>query len=324
VAGPRQRCRVAWRRFLRATGTVLAATLVLGATYLATLAVLTPDVEPLARGSPETTSFMRLRAAQRGEADVDRGAWIDIDEVSPYLICAVVKAEDRGYFRHDGFEWGEIRRAAWLNLRGASRMGASTITQQLARNLYLSPDRSIHRKLREAFITRRLEEALDKKRILELYLNAVEWGDGIWGVRRAARHYFGRSPAELDPFAAAFLAGLLPAPRRPFEGANRDRALGVQRRVLDQLYFSGLLDARQRDDAQARVSTLGRLVARGRPLPTALATATRRSAVRPALAPTVERVLVDECGLALELERARARQRRPGTHVDAVTSLTPS
>jgi membrane peptidoglycan carboxypeptidase len=135
------------------------------------------------------------------------------------LVCAIVKAEDRGFFRHSGFEWGQLRKALWGRVTGGSGVGGSTITQQLARNLYLSPARTLHRKVPETLIARRLESSTSG--ILELYLNVVEWGDGVWGVTRAARAYFGRSPAELGPFEAAFRAML---DRSSSRGCSRTNA----------------------------------------------------------------------------------------------------
>jgi monofunctional biosynthetic peptidoglycan transglycosylase len=277
--------------------------------YLGVLFALTPDVSQLRDEHPTQTSFMRVRAAERTRTAAGRLAWIDLDQVSPYLVCAIIKAEDRGFFRHAGFEWGQLRKALWGRVTGGSDIGGSTITQQLARNLYLSPARTLHRKLREALITRRLESSLDKRRILELYLNVVEWGDGLWGVAQAARAYFGRSPAELGIFEAAFLASLLPAPRALLHGKDLDRAVTEERRVLHQLVVSGLIDPAAFSDARARVALLASSVSRGEPLAQALQAATTpASRARPLELSTV---LANECGFAHELTAA-ARARRLG------------
>ncbi|HEX8108493.1 MAG TPA: biosynthetic peptidoglycan transglycosylase [Kofleriaceae bacterium] len=275
--------------------------------YLGVLFALTPNVSHLRDAPPTQTSFMRVRAAERTRAAADRVEWIDLGQVSPYLVCAIIKAEDRGFFRHSGFEWGQLRKALWGHVTGGSGIGGSTITQQLARNLYLSPARTLHRKLREALITRRLESSLDKRRILELYLNVVEWGDGVWGVTQAARAYFGRSPAELGLFEAVFLASLLPAPRAGLHGRDIDRAATEERRVLHQLVVSGLIDPAAFSDARARVALLVSSLSRGEPLAQALqAAATPAIRARPL---ELSEVLANECGLAHELT-AGARARR--------------
>ncbi|HEY5932984.1 MAG TPA: biosynthetic peptidoglycan transglycosylase [Kofleriaceae bacterium] len=258
---------------------LLAAGLIVVA-LVAYVVVRTPDVDHLRTTNPTQTSYMRLRGDQQSPAD-----HVALSEVSPYLVCAVVKAEDRGFFRHAGFEWGQVRKAVSGYLVGYAKIGGSTITQQLARNLFLGPERSIHRKLREGLITRRLERALDKRRILELYLNAVEWGDGVWGAKQAARRYFDKLPAELGPLEAVFLASLLPAPRAALAGKNLARARGVQRRVLHQLLVSQLID-RQTFDA-------GRSWSPGQPMPAG----TREL--------ELDSVLASECGLADELAATR-------------------
>ncbi|HET6584980.1 MAG TPA: biosynthetic peptidoglycan transglycosylase [Nannocystaceae bacterium] len=274
---------------------------------LGVLFALTPNVSHLRDAQPTQTSFMRVRAAERTRAGADRVEWIDLGQVSPYLVCAIIKAEDRGFFRHSGFEWAQLRKALWGHVTGGSGIGGSTITQQLARNLYLSPARTLHRKLREALITRRLESSLDKRRILELYLNVVEWGDGVWGVAQAARAYFGRSPAELGLFEAAFLASLLPAPRARLRGTNLDRAVTEQRRVLHQLVVSGLVDRAAFSDARARVALLVSSLSRGEPLAQAVQAATTPATrARPL---ELAEVLANECGFVHELTAAtRARR----------------
>ena len=259
-----------WLRRLVAAGALLG---LIVAGYVVALVVMTPDVDYLRTTNPAQTSYMRLRGEPRADP-------VELTEISPYLVCAVVKAEDRGFFRHDGFEWGQVRKAVSGYLVGYSRIGGSTITQQLARNLFLGPERSIHRKLREGLIARRLERALDKRRILELYLNAVEWGDGVWGAKQAARAYFGKHPSELGPLEATVLASLLPAPRAALQGTNLARARRVQRRVLHELLASGLID---RETFEA-----GRSWSPGQPMP-----ATRRRLELGA-------VLASGCGLADE------------------------
>jgi monofunctional biosynthetic peptidoglycan transglycosylase len=171
-----------------------------------------PRVGYLADDDPATTSFIEIR--RRAAADAGRPwkleqRWVPLGKISPYLRAAVVYSEDIHFWTHDGVDWSAIEAAAES---GGSR-GGSTITQQVAKNLYLSPSRSLVRKLRELLITYRLEDALDKHRILELYLNIAEWGDGVFGAEAAARHWFHRSAAALTPAQAARLAVALPNPR---------------------------------------------------------------------------------------------------------------
>jgi monofunctional biosynthetic peptidoglycan transglycosylase len=140
--------------------------------------------------------------------------WVDYSRISPHLTRAVIVTEDAAFWDHDGLDFDEIRASIEVNwTRGEVTRGASTITQQLAKNLYLSPSRNPWRKVRELLITRRLEAELSKRRILELYLNLIEWGDGIWGAEAAARAHFGVSAASLTPAQAALLAGAIINPR---------------------------------------------------------------------------------------------------------------
>jgi len=175
-----------------------------------------PPVWRLATENPVQTSFMEYRAKQwaaKGEDKAIKQTWKNLGQISRYLQKAVLLAEDGIFWTHDGFDRDRLR-LAWEANRAAGRviMGSSTITQQLAKNLYFQPDKSIVRKLREALITWRLEQHLEKERILELYLNVAEWGDGIFGAEAAARHYFGVSAARLTRQQAATLAVMLPSP----------------------------------------------------------------------------------------------------------------
>jgi monofunctional biosynthetic peptidoglycan transglycosylase len=183
-------------------------------TWLATL----PDVSTLARHNPTSTALMEHRlattAGQKGPAS-RQWIWVPLARISSHLQRAVVAAEDASFFMHEGFDWEGIRDAALENLEaGEMKRGGSTITQQLAKNLYLSSERSLLRKAREALITRSLEHHLTKARILELYLNVAEWGRGVYGAEAAARHHFGKSAGDLTQDEAAWLAAMLPSPRR--------------------------------------------------------------------------------------------------------------
>jgi monofunctional biosynthetic peptidoglycan transglycosylase len=140
--------------------------------------------------------------------------WVPYNRISPHLKRAVLVAEDAGYWGHEGIDLAEIKKALEADWeRGLLMRGASTITQQLAKNLYLSPSRNPFRKLTELLITRRLEHELSKTRIFELYLNNIEWGDGIWGAEAAARTYFGIGASAVGPDQAALMAGAIVNPR---------------------------------------------------------------------------------------------------------------
>jgi len=177
-----------------------------------------PDVSNLRTTNPPVTALMEARQAQaeaQGHSAKRHWVWVPLSRIAPSLRQAVVGAEDAAFFTHEGFDWEGIKEAAKYNLEaGELKRGGSTITQQLAKNLYLSSERSLFRKAREALITRALEEHLTKERILELYLNVAEWGQGVYGAEAAARHHFKKSARDLTPDEAAWLAAILPSPRR--------------------------------------------------------------------------------------------------------------
>ena len=166
---------------------------------------------------PELTAFMaqdleRLRA-NNPRARI-KHTWVDYRQITPDLKRALIAAEDARFLEHEGFDWDGIQDAFEKNLRkGRIVAGGSTISQQLAKNLFLSRDRSYLRKAQEALITLMIEAAMDKQRILEIYLNVIEWGDGIYGAEAAANYYFGKGAAELDDWEAAQLAAMVPRPR---------------------------------------------------------------------------------------------------------------
>ena len=179
---------------MRRAGRALAAIAAFGFGYIAFVYLTLPDVRELRTRNPQSTAFMELRARRPGRRAHPKRAhrWVPYSRISPHLKRAVLVAEDAGFWGHEGIDLDEIRKSLETDWeRGSLTRGASTITQQLAKNLYLSPSRNPLRKLSELFITRRLEHELSKTRIFELYLNAIEWGDGIWGAEAAARTYFG-------------------------------------------------------------------------------------------------------------------------------------
>lgn len=196
-----------------------------------------PDVRPLKVRPPATTAYIELRKKQAAAAGrkLDlRWTWVPAASISEDLKRAVVTAEDDEFWRHDGVDWAAIR-AAYERNRQAGRLaaGGSTITMQLARNLYLSPSKNPLRKAKEMLIARRLERELGKRRVLELYLNVVEWGKGVFGCEAAARAYFGKSCADLGMDEAVAMAVVLPNPRRwnpakrgPYVERNSARIMG--------------------------------------------------------------------------------------------------
>ena len=180
--------------------------------------IVMPDVSALRTTNPKVTALMEARQAQaeaKGRTAERHWVWVPLSQISPHLRQAVVTAEDASFFTHEGFDWEGIKDAALYNLEaGEFKRGGSTITQQLAKNLYLSPERSLLRKARESLIARSLEQHLTKERILELYLNVAEWGQGVYGAEAASRHHFKKSSLALTAEEAAWLAAILPSPRR--------------------------------------------------------------------------------------------------------------
>jgi monofunctional biosynthetic peptidoglycan transglycosylase len=220
------------RRVLAGTGA--AAFGVMSYAYL-TL----PDVRRLATTNPTTTAFMELR--EREAADAGRRVkrvqqWVPYSRISINLRRAVLAAEDSAFFDHEGIDLAEIKKSIQTSIeKGSSLRGASTITQQLAKNLYLSPSRDPLRKLRELMITWRLETALPKARIFEIYLNVIEWGDLIWGAEAASRTYFGVPASALSREQAALLAGAIINPRLYSPAHPRGRLLRRQQIILARM-----------------------------------------------------------------------------------------
>jgi monofunctional biosynthetic peptidoglycan transglycosylase len=198
-----------------------------------------PSVRRLAVERPATTAFIdQYRAHQRAAGRSDRVAWVwtPYPAVSPALKRAVIVAEDVGFFSHRGFALDEMQNALEDALRDRELpRGASTITQQLAKNLWLSKSRTPGRKAKEALLTWQLEHALSKRRILELYLNVAEFGPGLYGVGAASQRYFGKAPAEADEHEAAQLAAALPNPASWHPGvaspAYQRRVATIERRM---------------------------------------------------------------------------------------------
>jgi len=185
-----------------------------------------PNVAYLKKHNPGKTAFMEYREEtwqQKKLKKKIKKIWVPISEVSPYVMKAVIIAEDSKFWSHEGFDFEAIQKALEKDIKESKiQAGGSTISQQLAKNLYLSPDKDPIRKLKEAILTWRIENQLSKRRILELYVNVVEWGDGVFGIEEAAQKHYGKSAAQLNAREAAKLAVVLPNPRRyKPEGTSR-------------------------------------------------------------------------------------------------------
>jgi monofunctional biosynthetic peptidoglycan transglycosylase len=203
-----------FRKILLLTVYVIIATLV--TTFVQVLLLRWHD--------PKTTAWMRMRVREAKAQGKDlqiHHTWIPLKAISPPMKAAVVAAEDDGFYQHHGFDWDAMRKAHELNEKKERiKRGGSTITQQLAKNLYLSPSRSYWRKGREAVITAFMELLLPKDRILELYLNSIEFGPGVFGIEEAARHYFNISARQLSLYQCCQLAAIIPSPLRYRTGGS--------------------------------------------------------------------------------------------------------
>lgn len=206
-------------KFLKFTLIILA----LGAVDIGRYFVY-PGVDALKETNPIPTAFMEFRKEQW--ADENRNikmnhTWVKIGNISPNIIKAVLIAEDDGFYNHDGFDIKGMENAIERSIKKGTLAGGSTISQQLSKNLYLSPSKNPIRKIKEAIITYRIEKTLSKRRILEIYLNIAEWGDGIFGIEAAARHHYHKSAKNLTALEASRLASVLPNPIRYDPNGNQ-------------------------------------------------------------------------------------------------------
>ena len=196
-----------------------------------------PDVSGLRKKNPRATALMELREEEyrkRGVIVRRDQIWVPYDSVSEHLKRAILVSEDASFFTHNGVDFFELKEAFKKDWeKGAFRRGASTITMQLARNLYLSPSKDPLRKLREIIIAFQLERTLSKRRIFEIYLNVVEWGRSIYGAEAASRAYFKKSASDLSRDEAAFLSAMIPSPLNIFNPLkNRKRVVRRQKVIL--------------------------------------------------------------------------------------------
>ncbi|MHC1699786.1 MAG: monofunctional biosynthetic peptidoglycan transglycosylase [Humidesulfovibrio sp.] len=196
----------------------LVAAALFGAVAFVAAYFVYPDVGQYATKNPDKTAFMLWREeqwAEKGQKKRITKRWVPIGQVAPAMLKAVLIGEDDKFYQHEGFDFEALEQALEKNMKaGRFKAGASTISQQLTKNLFLSPEKSLTRKFKEAILTWRLERALTKRRILELYLNVAEWGDGVFGIEAAARHYFKKPASALSGMEAARLAAVLPNPIR--------------------------------------------------------------------------------------------------------------
>jgi monofunctional glycosyltransferase len=214
-----------------------------------------PRVGRLRESNPETTAMIETRmqeARERGEQPKRVQQWVPLERISVNLQRAVLAGEDSNFATHNGFDYEAIQKAwdqaqrdaakeakqqgedesGWIPAMPSFKRGASTVSQQLAKNLYLTTERSFVRKAREAAITYFMEKNLSKRRILEIYLNVIEWGDGIYGAEAAARTYFRKSAADLTADEAAFLSAIIPNPRTEFNPQLKPRRVARRKRII--------------------------------------------------------------------------------------------
>ena len=227
------------RGVLGRVGRGLIAILAVGFACACYIYLALPDVRVLRTENPEETAFMRLRDAEArrdGRQPKRVHRWVPYNRISSQLKRAVLVAEDSAFWQHDGIDLHQIRESMEINLeRMEFARGGSTITQQLAKNLYLSPSKNPVRKIKELLITRRLEIALTKQRILELYLNVIEWGDGIYGAEAAARTYFRKPASALSADEAALLAAAIINPRTLNPGRPIARLRTRQKMIMRRM-----------------------------------------------------------------------------------------
>ncbi len=211
--------------------------------YSLILLLTLPNVAWLKKENPVETAMMKYRQEQENKKNDTKSShaktvkklskWTRLSRISPYLIQAVLIAEDDKFYQHEGFDWEEINESLEKNInKGQIMRGGSTITQQLAKNLFLKPTRNPVRKFREALIAVKLEKELSKNRILELYLNVIEWGTNIYGIGQASRIYFNKTPGTLSVSEAIRLASVLPNPHRFSATSNQSRRMQTKRRLI--------------------------------------------------------------------------------------------
>ncbi|MBK5255088.1 MAG: monofunctional biosynthetic peptidoglycan transglycosylase [Vicinamibacteria bacterium] len=243
-----------FRWIKRGAQALLAGTVLMGTWILLGLPWRSA-VRDLAQQVPDVTSVMRqredeARAAGRKPRHIQKT--VPLRSISKNLIHAVLSAEDPNFFGHEGIDWDAIKESIETNIEeGRYARGGSTITQQLAKNLFFTTRKSLIRKAREAIVATWMEHDLEKKRIIEIYLNVIEWGDGVYGCEAAARRYYGSSCGALDVDQAAGLAAMIPSPRRINPRTNPGLHARATRRVLRRMRWAGYLKRDIRDMGKA-------------------------------------------------------------------------
>ena len=239
------------RKIIKVTFLVLLGLLV---GFIAFQAIMFIRIARLQKDFPLTTSLIEARASEaraRGQEPKREQIWVALDRISPNLQRAVLAGEDTNFVTHHGFDYGAIQKVWDQGMREAAKeakkegenddwlpnlpdfkRGASTITQQLAKNLYLSSQKSFCRIREEAMLTILLERDLRKRRMLEIYLNVIEWGDGIYGAEAAAEHYFHKPASALSANEAAFLSAMIPNPRTVFNPQVNPRRVARRQRII--------------------------------------------------------------------------------------------
>jgi len=204
-----------------------------------------PNVADLQKNRPGKTAFMEYREDAWKAKDIKKNisaTWVPLAQISPYAMKAVIIAEDDKFWSHEGFDFEAMQKALEKDIKKKTfKAGGSTISQQLAKNLYLTPAKNPIRKVKEAILTWRIEQQLSKKRILELYLNVAEWGDGLFGIETAARKYYGKSARNLGAREAAELAAALPNPRRFNPDVNSRYAANRAERIYQIMVRRGMV-----------------------------------------------------------------------------------
>lgn len=222
--------------------------------YTAYCAFSVPELCDLARENPKTSAFIEARKKQWKDQKLSRRIdqqWVSLSRISSHLRNAVIVTEDPNFYHHQGIDYYAIRLAMKKNLQeGEISRGASTITQQLMKNLYLSPSRNPLRKWREAILSIRVEKCVKKNRLLELYLNVIEWGENVYGAEAASRKYFGKSAMALDPAESALLAAMIrnPIVYNPYK--KNPRLLKNRNLTLRLMLRAGKLNKSQYETAR--------------------------------------------------------------------------
>lgn len=224
---------------------ILTVLLILGAIDVARYFVY-PDIDALKEIRPTPTAFMQYRENEWAQQNRDMKIthkWVSMKNISPNIIKAVLIGEDDGFYHHDGFDVKGMENAIERSIKKGTLAGGSTISQQLSKNLYLSPSKNPVRKIKEAIITWRIEKTLSKRRILEIYLNVAEWGDGIFGIEAAARHYYHKSAKNLTAQEASRLAAVLPNPIRYKATGDQKYVQNRSRIILKIMKRRGVIQA---------------------------------------------------------------------------------